>query len=319
MEEKTLKRFDRLVAILIQLQSKKIVRSQELADRFQVSLRTIYRDIKTLENAGVPLYGEAGVGYSLVEGYRLPPIMFTPEEADSFIAAEKLMQHFTDKNLSRHFASAMYKIKSVLRGTEKERVEALEQYISIHTTQRAFNEKVPQALDVLFDSIVQRKQVTLRYQALHADHPGERNIEPVGLFHENQFWYVMGYCHLRKDYRQFRLDRIQGISRTDHDFTRSHSSVEDYRRQQKSYRNVEAKLLVDKSVVRYLKYDRHFYGFVEEKEKEDQMEMIFHISQNDEGFARWLLMFGDYTKIIQPQWLKTTIKHILERSKLFEK
>src|SRR5699024_8793700 len=125
--------------------------------------------------------------------------MFTQEEAGSFIAAEKLMQHFTDKNLGRHFESAMYKIKSVLRGREKDRVEALEQYISIHTTQQVFNEAVPQALGVLFDSMVEKKQVKLRYQALHADRPEERNIEPVGLFHENQFWYILGYCHLRKD------------------------------------------------------------------------------------------------------------------------
>src|SRR5699024_8506905 len=93
------KRFDRIVAILIQLQSKKVIKAQELADRFQVSLRTIYRDIRSLETAGVPLYGEAGTGYSLMEGYRLPPVMFTREEAGSFVAAEKLMQHFTDKNL----------------------------------------------------------------------------------------------------------------------------------------------------------------------------------------------------------------------------
>src|SRR5690625_2206261 len=127
MERDTLKRFDRLVAILIQLQSKKIVKSQELVERFDVSLRTIYRDIKTLEKAGVPLYGEAGVGYSLVNGYRLPPVMFTQREANSFMAAEKLMQQLTDKEIRTHFQSAMYKIKSVLRGAEKDRVEALEQ------------------------------------------------------------------------------------------------------------------------------------------------------------------------------------------------
>src|SRR5687768_15506858 len=108
-------RFDRIIAILIQLQSKKIIKAQELADRFQVSLRTIYRDIKTLESSGVPISSEAGTGYSIKEGYRLPPVMFTREEATGFIAAEKLMQRFTDKSLGNHFQSAMFKIKSVLR------------------------------------------------------------------------------------------------------------------------------------------------------------------------------------------------------------
>jgi biotin operon repressor len=85
--DETPKRFDRIVAILIQLQSKKIVKAQELADRFEVSLRTIYRDIRTLEASGVPIYSEAAVGYALMEGYRLPPVMFTREEVSSFIAA----------------------------------------------------------------------------------------------------------------------------------------------------------------------------------------------------------------------------------------
>ena len=113
--DETPKRFDRIVAILIQLQSKKIVKAQELADRFECSLRTIYRDIRTLEASGVPIYSEAGVGYALMDGYRLPPVMFTREEVSSFIAAEKLMQKFTDPSLGTHYASAMYKLKAVLQ------------------------------------------------------------------------------------------------------------------------------------------------------------------------------------------------------------
>src|SRR5690606_29609387 len=104
-------RFDRITAILIQLQSKKVVKAQDLADRFGISLRTVYRDIRTLEEAGVPLYGEAGIGYSIVDGYRLPPVMFTREEATAFITAEKLMEKFTDASLKQHFTSAMYKVK----------------------------------------------------------------------------------------------------------------------------------------------------------------------------------------------------------------
>tara|TARA_R110002073_G_C9461371_1_gene578752 strand:+ start:1636 stop:1941 length:306 start_codon:yes stop_codon:yes gene_type:complete len=99
MGRDTVNRFDRIVSILVQLQSKRIVKAQELADRFEVSLRTIYRDIRTLEASGVPIISEAGVGYSIMEGYRLPPVMFTREEAGSFVAAEKLMQKFVDKSL----------------------------------------------------------------------------------------------------------------------------------------------------------------------------------------------------------------------------
>src|SRR5215216_6438471 len=114
MYDESPKRFDRIVAILIQLQSKKIVRAHDLADRFDVSLRTIYRDIRTLEVSGVPIYSEAGIGYSLMDGYRLPPVMFTREEASSFIAAEKLMEKFADRELATLYSSATFKLKAIL-------------------------------------------------------------------------------------------------------------------------------------------------------------------------------------------------------------
>ena len=94
-----MKRFNRVIAILIQLQSRKIVKAKDIADRFKISIRTVYRDIQTLEEAGVPIASESGIGYSLMEGYRLPPVMFTNTEAIAFITAEKLIEKFTDKSM----------------------------------------------------------------------------------------------------------------------------------------------------------------------------------------------------------------------------
>jgi len=95
-------RIDRVSAILIHLQTKKIVKAQEIADRFSISLRTVYRDIKALEESGVPVGGEAGVGYQLMEGYRLPPVMFTKEEAIAFLTAEKMVEILTDASSKKH-------------------------------------------------------------------------------------------------------------------------------------------------------------------------------------------------------------------------
>ena len=92
-------RFNRVTAIFIQLQSKKIVRAKDISDRFNVSIRTIYRDIQTLTEAGVPIGSEAGVGYYLADGYRLPPVMFTKEEVTAFLTAEKLIEKFTDNSI----------------------------------------------------------------------------------------------------------------------------------------------------------------------------------------------------------------------------
>ncbi|MGZ4000778.1 MAG: helix-turn-helix transcriptional regulator, partial [Mucilaginibacter sp.] len=113
-------RIDRISAILIQLQSRRVVKASDIAERFNISLRTVYRDIRTLEEAGIPLIGEAGVGYSIMDGYRLPPVMFTREEATAFLTAEKLMEKLTDPSSDENYKSAMYKIRSVLRMAEKD-------------------------------------------------------------------------------------------------------------------------------------------------------------------------------------------------------
>lgn len=314
METETLKRFDRLVAILIQLQSKRVVKAQELADRFEVSLRTVYRDLRSLEEAGVPLYGEAGVGYSLVEGYRLPPVMFTKEEANSFVAAEKLVKQFTDKGFGNSFESAIFKIKSVLRDAEKDRIAALESHILIGGSHKPFNDSVPNALELIFESLTEKKQLILNYQSLQNDRPEIRNIEPVGLFHENQFWYIMAYCHLRRDYRQFRLDRIHGITRSDKPFSRSHGSLEEYRKKENGGGKIRVRIQIEKKIARYLKHDRHFYGFVSESDTGDTVEMIFMTRDIEEGFPRWYLMFGDYARILEPEILKDRVKEIISRT-----
>ncbi|USD25434.1 YafY family transcriptional regulator [Flagellimonas marinaquae] len=310
----TVKRFDRIVAILIQLQSKRIVKAQDLAERFDVSLRTIYRDIRTLEASGVPIISEAGVGYSIMEGYRLPPIMFTREEAGSFVAAEKLMKQFMDKSLGAYYESAMFKLKSILRGREKEWVEALESQVSIIPGQVLFNDQVPNALEILFESIAERKQVFLRYESLREETPSERRIEPVGLFNENGFWYILGYCHLRTDYRHFRTDRIHKIARTTLDFLLEHGTIAEHQNKKKEVSKTKVKILVDKTVAKYIQGQTKHYGLISEETKINGVEMTFMTSDMANGFARWYLMFGDYAKIIEPQELKDRVLEILEKS-----
>lgn len=315
MLDETPKRFDRIVAILIQLQSKKIVKAQELANRFEVSLRTIYRDIRTLEASGVPIYSEAGVGYAIMDGYRLPPVMFTREEASSFIAAEKLMQKFTDTTLGNHYASAMYKLKSVLRSDDKDWVSSIESSILMQSSEKLFNDKSPNTLATLFESIAEKTQVFISYEASNSEGITERKIEPVGVFHANNNWYVLGYCHLRKDYRQFRADRIHKIIKTELSFTLEHNSLETYLDKTKIIPTIKIRILVDKKIAHYLTYERKYHGFVSEKVINDRIEMTFMACETLEGFSRWYLMFGDYAKIMEPEKLKTKVLDLLEKNK----
>jgi predicted DNA-binding transcriptional regulator YafY len=311
MIDESPKRFDRIVAILIQLQSKRIVKAQDLADRFQVSLRTIYRDIRTLESSGVPILSEAGTGYSIMDGYKLPPVMFTREEAGSFVAAEKLMQKFTDKALGDNFRSAVYKVKSVLRSKEKDWISTLESQIMVNSSREPFSESVPDALEIIMEGIAERRQVALLYQAFDADTPTPRMIEAVGLFHENNCWYIMGYCHLREDYRQFRTDRITGISRTDKPYTRQHGNIDQYRKREPLRNAATIKILVEKKVARYIQHGRKYYGYISEREVDGCIEMTFELCESDTGFARWFLMFGDRAEILEPQSLKEQVRDLL--------
>ncbi len=312
MKEDTLKRFDRVVAMLIQLQSRRTVKAADLAERFGVSLRTIYRDIRTLEKAGVPVTGEAGVGYSIFDGYRLPPVTFTREEASSFIAAEKLTQKLTDRNLRGHHESAMHKIRAVLRGREKDWLEALESNIQVDPAYSPFNESVPDAMEVLFESIANRRQVKIRYQGYGKESAGDRMIEPVGLFHESGFWYVYAWCHVRNDYRQFRTDRLHRIARTDISFSRQHGNLGEYRTGMSQARGTTlVRIRVDKSIVRYIRTGRKYYGFVSEEEVGEKVEMTFRTLDLENGFSRWYLMFADYAEILEPESLKDRVREII--------
>ena len=312
MSSDSLKRFDRIIAILIQLQSKRIVKAQDLADRFQVSLRTIYRDIRTLEASGVPIASEAGVGYSIMEGYRLPPVMFTREEASSFVAAEKLMQKYTDKTLGSYHESAMFKIKSVLRGSQKDWITALESQVDIGPAPDLFNKDIPDALEILFESIAEKQQVKLLYYGIESTKPIERIIEPVGIFHENNYWYVMGYCHLRADYRQFRTDRMEAISRTRLAFHKEHPTLDELRRGPEERSKTKVRILVDKKIARFLGSGRKYQGFVSQQIKDNQVEMTFMSEDIDQSFARWYLMFADYATIIEPESLKDRVRTLLQ-------
>src|SRR5258705_6237961 len=124
-------RIDRLTAILVQLQSKRVVKAEEIADRFEISLRTVYRDVKALMEAGVPIGSEAGKGYFIVDGYHLPPVMFTQDEASAMMMAGKLVERMTDQSVRVAFNGALLKIKSVLNEAEKDHLESLQDHIEV--------------------------------------------------------------------------------------------------------------------------------------------------------------------------------------------
>jgi predicted DNA-binding transcriptional regulator YafY len=206
-------RLDRISAILVQLQSRSVVRAVDCAERFGVSVRTVYRDIRTLEQAGVPVCGDAGIGYSLVEGYRLPPLMFTPAEALAMLTAEKFIEQMTDPHNSGHFRSAMDKVRAVMRGVDRRYMEGLDEKISVYRSRRTPEAKIPGVLQTLLKSIGDREILSMKYTGVDGS-VTHREVEVVGVLFMHPFWYMSALCHLRSDYRTFRLDRIDSLCPT---------------------------------------------------------------------------------------------------------
>lgn len=218
-------RLSRLTSILTQLQSKRIVTAKELSDKHNVSIRTIYRDIRTLEQSGIPITTEEGKGYSMMEGYKLPPIMFTEDEANALITAEHLISKNKDKSLSENYNSAVTKIKSVLKFNQKDKTELLSNRIQVRNNKT--NEKTSNYLIQLQSNISNFQVIKINYLSLE-NNSTERKIEPFALYTTNDNWLLIAFCRMRNDFRVFRLDCIRNLTITSENFTPHKITLEQY-------------------------------------------------------------------------------------------
>ncbi|MEO8533389.1 MAG: WYL domain-containing protein, partial [Flavobacterium sp.] len=201
-----------------------------------------------------------------------------------------------------------------LKSTDKDWLSNIESKILMQgSSEPMFNDSSPNTLALLFESIAEKKQILLSYKTVEATEASHRNIEPVGVFHENNNWYFLGYCHLRKDYRQFRTDRIEGIKKTELKFTIEHEPLETYlAKKENPISTTKVRILVEKKIIGYLRYEQKYHGYVSQKEVDGQVEMTFMSRDIENGFPRWFLMYGDYAKILEPEILKTKVLDLLE-------
>lgn len=200
-------RLDRLTSILIQLQSKRLTTAREIAKRFEVTNRTVYRDIQTLRLAGVPIGEEEGKGYFLVEGYRLPPVMFTMEEARALITTSKILNYHTEDSLKQNYESALLKIKAVLSLKDKDKLEFLNARIGFQKPWAPTS----LYLDTIQHSITESEKLRITYQTRGEEQIKERTIHPYAVYFSGAVWSAIAYCELRQEIREFRLDRIKEL------------------------------------------------------------------------------------------------------------
>ena len=189
------------------MKSRRVLTATELSGKFDVSIRTIYRDIQKLIEAGVPVITLEGRGYTLMDGYTVAPVQFTEKQANALITAQHLVKQSNDSSFTNDFEEALTKIKSVFKSSVLEKSELLNN--KIHVFNNQYESISSNALSELQLAITHFNYVEINYRKADDPNISFRKIEPCALFSTYQKWILIAWCHLRKDYRAFRVDRIQ--------------------------------------------------------------------------------------------------------------
>lgn len=197
-----MRRADRLFQLLLELRRARVVTAKRLAERLEVSERTVYRDVADLSASGVPIAGEAGVGYQL-RGFELPPLMFDREEVEALVLGARAAEAWGDGELGRAARSAVAKIEAVLPRGKERLVE--ETRLFVPTRGEPPGEKIP--LAELRRAIRERRRVRLDYRDVEG-RASDRTVRPLALAFYPPAWLLVGWCELRVGFRNFRLDRM---------------------------------------------------------------------------------------------------------------
>lgn len=200
-----MRRADRLFQIIQNLHHDRVVTARHLAQELEVSERTIYRDIQDLSLSGVPITGEVGVGYRLLRGFQLPPLMFTEEELEALLLGARMVRAWTDKGLTRAAHQALQKIEHVIPEKLKPYMDRQE----IIVPDFPMEGQVGEQFMIVRMAIRQQHKIHFDYTREDGQH-SNRIVHPLGLFYWGKVWTLVAWCELRDAFRHFRLDRMVG-------------------------------------------------------------------------------------------------------------
>lgn len=218
-----MKRLERLTAILTFLQSRRYTPLSVLVEKFEMSERTIFRDLRSLEESGVPISFEKDRGYFILDRHFLPPLAFTLEEAKSFIFVERLAQKYTDAATYQHFASALEKVKNKLQGHQLQEIEQLQEQVQVYINPTY----TPRNLKLAEQACTEKQVLRIEYQDFNG-RLTRREVEPIGMTFYSQNWHLIAYCRLREDYRDFVLSRISQLELLSEFYTTRRYSLKEY-------------------------------------------------------------------------------------------
>lgn len=201
-----MRRADRLFQIIQILRGGRVVTAATLAAELEVSERTIYRDVRDLIGSGVPVEGEAGVGYMLSHGFELPPLMFTPEEIETLVLGARMVESWAGPAFARRARSVLAKAESALPEELRDRLREVDLYApGFHV-----KAELTRNLDPIRQALSEQRKLRFDYENRGGE-ATSRTIRPLGLYFWGKAWTALGWCELREDFRNFRPDRMTGL------------------------------------------------------------------------------------------------------------
>ncbi|PKN94057.1 MAG: transcriptional regulator [Chloroflexi bacterium HGW-Chloroflexi-6] len=210
----------RLITLILSLQRQPGQKAADLASRLGVSVRTLHRYFGMLDEMGVPVYAERGPygGFSLVRGYKLPPLVFTPEEAVAVSLGTSLVGEMWGTLYHESAEGALAKLENVLPDEQRQEIAWARRALVATGMNRADIQALAPSLEKLRRAVRENRRVSMIYHSGSNPHGEQRDLDPYALVHRSGWWYVVGYCHRRSALRTFRVDRIAGLSLTDQIF-----------------------------------------------------------------------------------------------------
>ncbi|MGG2066759.1 helix-turn-helix transcriptional regulator [Bacillus sp. S14(2024)] len=303
-------RTDRLLSIVMELQRQRIVTADTLAKKYETCKRTIYRDMQALCESGVPILSVPGQGYSLMEGYFLPPIHLKPEEAVTLLLGNDYVEQNLHNPFRIHAQSAKEKLEAILPAEQKQKVKELRgtfRFLSTSFSHNTFEFKQEQKISTLQESIEKQIGISFYYRKPNQaeTQKEKRVVHPYGLVNISGLWYLVAYCLLRKQIRHFRLDRMNDLIQEKETFTKPQNFyLLEYTPE--NNRTVTVHLVFQHSVFHKVIETRYFYMDTYEL-KEDGLHVFLKVRQLDEIF-QWAFSWGSKVKVLEPPLLAERIK-----------
>lgn len=292
------------------LQGRRLVRAEDMAAHFDVSVRTIYRDIAALGEAGVPITGEAGVGYSLVRSYHLPPVMLTADEAAALFVGAEMVRQFTDASVCEPMNAALDKLRAVLPRDRQEHVERLARQTVVMGKMRsvATDPAAQPWLLAVQRGVAQRRVLRVEYRGAGGAAETRRDVEPLGVVFSGGAWYLVAWCRLRRDVRHFRTDRIKRLEMLAEMFpARTEFSLAEHLEQQMSRQETFPARVWFARRSQERARSESYATLVEECQRDGGAEFMLY-TYCHEWLARWLLSFGADAEAIDPPRLRKLVR-----------